>query len=213
MSARHDHLEEQDTELLLVMLESTLHGLDLPQDELLEALLLAGGDVELASRNLRGEGSSKSLSAGVQKKKSKRKRGLTGLDEWLAPSKPTTSQKKPRSSATSRLHKDREEARVSDYEGIAEVTSLPSTSKGALEGSPQKPKISLLDVLKPPPPTLSTAPKLAPMLLGTPELVAKHTPTTMHPSILPPELACRLFFRLLDEANASWRRSEWYIGA
>ncbi|KIM49268.1 hypothetical protein M413DRAFT_59732 [Hebeloma cylindrosporum] len=52
--------------------------------------------------------------------------------------------------------------------------------------------------------------RLPPMLLGTPELVAQHTPCTLHLSILPPQLACRLFYAMI-EASKTWKRNKWWL--
>ncbi|KAI0082762.1 hypothetical protein K474DRAFT_1584910 [Panus rudis PR-1116 ss-1] len=52
--------------------------------------------------------------------------------------------------------------------------------------------------------------KYPPLTLATPELVAKHTPCTLHLSILPPELASRLFWTMLDLSH-DWQRNRWYL--
>ncbi|KAL4253844.1 hypothetical protein ABKN59_004189 [Abortiporus biennis] len=52
--------------------------------------------------------------------------------------------------------------------------------------------------------------KLPPLTLGTPQLVAQHTPCTMHTSVLPPELACRLFYTMIYLSH-TWGRNEWFI--
>ncbi|KAH9857039.1 hypothetical protein C2E23DRAFT_865664 [Lenzites betulinus] len=41
-------------------------------------------------------------------------------------------------------------------------------------------------------------------------MVSEHTPCTMHYSVLPPELACRLFYTLLH-ASKDWRRGKWWL--
>ncbi|KAG8891221.1 hypothetical protein FRB99_003767 [Tulasnella sp. 403] len=68
-----------------------------------------------------------------------------------------------------------------------------------------------MEILRPPPPSPAIAPKLPPLTLGTRSLIEEHTPTTLHSSVLPPELACKLFYKMLDEAEAHWRRSKWYV--
>ncbi|OSD08701.1 hypothetical protein PYCCODRAFT_1357282 [Trametes coccinea BRFM310] len=53
-------------------------------------------------------------------------------------------------------------------------------------------------------------PTLPPLTLTTPESVAEHTPCTMHHSVLPPELACRLYYTLLF-ASRDWQRTKWWL--
>ncbi|KAJ7349213.1 hypothetical protein DFH08DRAFT_998809 [Mycena albidolilacea] len=67
-----------------------------------------------------------------------------------------------------------------------------------------------MTVLKQPPKTEQGVPKLPPLMLSTPAMVAEHTPCTLHPSILPPELACRLFYTMLD-ASRQWSRNKWWL--
>ncbi|KAJ7724069.1 hypothetical protein DFH07DRAFT_871901 [Mycena maculata] len=65
-------------------------------------------------------------------------------------------------------------------------------------------------VLRQPPKTEKTLPKLPPLMLSSPALVAEHTPCTLHPSVLPPELACRLFYTMV-EASSQWSRNKWWL--
>ncbi|KAJ7871416.1 hypothetical protein B0H14DRAFT_213140 [Mycena olivaceomarginata] len=67
-----------------------------------------------------------------------------------------------------------------------------------------------MTVLKQPPKTEQGVPKLPPLMLSTPAMVAEHTPCTLHPSILPPELACRLFYTMFD-ASRQWSRNKWWL--
>ncbi|KAI0363466.1 hypothetical protein BV20DRAFT_958179 [Pilatotrama ljubarskyi] len=41
-------------------------------------------------------------------------------------------------------------------------------------------------------------------------MVAEHTPCTLHHSILPPELACRLYYIMLY-ASRDWKRNKWWL--
>ncbi|KZT11275.1 uncharacterized protein LAESUDRAFT_642875 [Laetiporus sulphureus 93-53] len=52
--------------------------------------------------------------------------------------------------------------------------------------------------------------RLSPLILGTPALVVQHTPCTLDLSILPPELACRLFHTMLHESR-DWQRNKWWL--
>ncbi|KAG8877757.1 Cell wall assembly regulator [Tulasnella sp. 331] len=208
---------DEDTEVLLVMLQSLLDE-QMPEEALLEALWSADGDVDLAAHALRDKRASSTRTiVTAQKAKTKRKRGGTMLENWLVLHEPVPSAlaKKPRSSSKTTAptrRRSREEAViiVDNEESLAG----PSSSKMlTMTRTPEKPKMSLLDVLRAPPnsPPASMMPKLAPMTLVTPTVIAKHTPTTLHTSILPPDLACRLYFTLLDEAEASWQRSKWFL--
>ena len=49
-----------------------------------------------------------------------------------------------------------------------------------------------------------------PLTLATPALVALHTPCTLHYSVLPPELACELFYTMVDAAKG-WSRNKWFL--
>jgi len=51
---------------------------------------------------------------------------------------------------------------------------------------------------------------LPPLLLSTPDSVAQNTPCTFHLSVLPPELACKLFYTMLS-ASRSWKRNKWWL--
>ncbi|EPQ58372.1 hypothetical protein GLOTRDRAFT_36273 [Gloeophyllum trabeum ATCC 11539] len=68
-----------------------------------------------------------------------------------------------------------------------------------------------MTVLRPPPsPAKDTPRRLPPLTLANPDMVAKHTPCTLHLSVLPPELACRLFYTMLDESQ-EWKRNQWWL--
>ncbi|KAF8201617.1 hypothetical protein BJ912DRAFT_843410 [Pholiota molesta] len=53
-------------------------------------------------------------------------------------------------------------------------------------------------------------PNLPPLMLSSPEMIARHTPCTMHLSVLPPELACQLFYTMVD-ASKEWKRNKWWL--
>jgi len=177
----------QDTETLLALVCSLL-TLPVPEpDILLDALLSCDGDVYATAELLN--------SADVEESKpvssdSKRKYRSTGLDGWLNTRKTestvsNSSRKKPNSKGT-----------------------IKDTSSNS--GSPSKPKVNLLSVLRPPPASTRSIPRLPPLTLMNPSMVAQHTPCTMHLSILPPELACRLFYTMLD-LSQSWKRNKWWL--
>ncbi|KAF9072904.1 hypothetical protein BDP27DRAFT_1319610 [Rhodocollybia butyracea] len=67
-----------------------------------------------------------------------------------------------------------------------------------------------MTVLKQPSPTKKAAPRKPPLTLSSPEMVAEHTPCTMHLSVLPSELATKLFYSL-EEASRDWKRNKWWL--
>lgn len=51
---------------------------------------------------------------------------------------------------------------------------------------------------------------LPPLELATPEMVAKHTPCSLHLDFLPSSLAERLYRRMLAE-SPTWTKNKWYL--
>lgn len=217
--------DELDTDMLLVMLESLLAPrCPYSTAELLDALLDAEGDINSAATKLRGVGSSGFIKRTPPKKRTS---GGGHLDKWL---EPKAKKRKPRNNTGDRKNSPSDKAiEVADDESPLEMPSDSTLQPeleafqyermivGSTKGKEREPaptslaKVSAFDILRPPPPSTPSAPRLAPMDLGTPDLVAQYTPTTIHTSILPQELACRLFYALLDESGKTWRRSKWYI--
>ena len=190
---------ENDTETLLVMLSSLLpeSHQNLDQESLLEALLECEGRVEEAAAKL--------ISHPPSKKKRKRH---AGLDDWLK-KRPSTSKTPPK--------------RVNSGDGSARPRSVsvpaddhrpsPSGSSLKIKGS-GKPNSGGNALARLKPPSSSAVPEvpaqLPPLTLGNPEMVAKHTACTLHPQVLPPELAVRLFETMLDEAER-WDRNRFWL--
>ncbi|KAH9951945.1 hypothetical protein B0H21DRAFT_775539 [Amylocystis lapponica] len=71
-----------------------------------------------------------------------------------------------------------------------------------------------MSILRPPNSKESAKPAppraLPPLTLATPSLVSQHTPCTLHASILPPELACRLFHIML-RLSEDWNKNKWWL--
>ncbi|KAF9458663.1 hypothetical protein BDZ94DRAFT_1284765 [Collybia nuda] len=68
-----------------------------------------------------------------------------------------------------------------------------------------------MSVLKRPPNSRDKImPRLPPLILSNPIMVAKNTPCTLHLSVLPPELACRLFYTMVN-ASRDWKRNKWWL--
>jgi hypothetical protein len=105
-----------------------------------------------------------------------------GLDDWLARGSTKVSRKE-RNTVDNIAHNDR---------------------------SPAKPVVDLMPFLRQPPSVPPTLPRLPPMTLSYPSLVAQNTSCTLHLSVLPPELACRLFYTMVD-ASQSWERNTWWL--
>ncbi|PVG02855.1 hypothetical protein CPB86DRAFT_696550 [Serendipita vermifera] len=67
-----------------------------------------------------------------------------------------------------------------------------------------------MSILKQAPSAPKEPPKFPPLTLSNPPMVSQHTPCTLHHTILPPKLACKLFYAMLREAT-SWSRNKWWL--
>jgi hypothetical protein len=195
---------EPDTEVLLATLASLVDHLDYKysQDELLCSLISHGGNVDLAAAALHSKrripsGStahaSKPMSRGM-----KRKRTAGGLDGWLK-GHPSDSKQLSPSPSPPRTRR-REPSPI----------KAPSSTQTS---PPAKPTVNLMTILRDPSSSTSNSSgpaRIPPLTLGTPNLVALHTPCTLHHRVLPPELASDLFHIMVDEAQ-KWRRNEWWF--
>jgi hypothetical protein len=225
--------ENVDTEVLLALLLSMVKDQNVSQETLLGALADAGGNVQNAATmlNLRSKGSDHGNSSIPRKRKRSAK-----LDDWIVDRKAgssnirnTNNQKSPRKvektplviskyitgtiDAPIDIDVEDAEAIVSDVEA-PKIKAEPEENERLPEGtSPTKksakPAVPLLSILKQAPTNSNPKiPKLLPRTLATPDLVSRYTPCTIHHSILPPELACRLFYVMLREATG-WSRNKW----
>jgi hypothetical protein len=200
---------ENDTETLLVMLSSLLpeSHQNIDQESLLIALLACEGDVEKAAANLTSA-SSESSAAGSSSPSIKKKRKRTaGLDGWLQKHPPSTSK---RVNLGDRITQARSTSVPADNRRQYPSPSSPSLRvKGS--GKPNSTGNALAR-LKPPstPATPEVPAQLPPLTLGTPEMVAKHSACTLHPQVLPTELAIRLFETMLNEAE-KWDRNRFWL--
>lgn len=195
----------EDTETLLALLCSLLPDNIVPTQQcLLEALLQTEGDVQLAAEIVL-----------KQRPKGKRKRKRNGgLDSWLtrpASSKDTIGHPSPPDPPASALQNRFESE--SPNKKPRSVGGPSTTRKSPLPVSkPVKPVKNLLDVLRQPPTSSApaSAPRLTPLTLSNPSLVAQHTPCTLHLGVLPSELACHLLYTMLHEAK-DWSRNRWWL--
>lgn len=185
----------EDTETLLALVCSLLTFPVPDPDILLDALLSCNGNVHATAKLLNSDNAkgSKPMSSN-----SKRKDRFTGLDGWLNAGKAVTTP-----SESPRKKRDLKGSNFSPVNTVIKDTSSSISS-------PTKPKVHLMSVLRQPPASTRSVPRLLPLTLMNPSMVAQHTPCTMHLSILPPELACRLFYTMLD-LSQSWKRNKWWL--
>lgn len=122
----------------------------------------------------------------LQSKTPSKKRNHSSLDSWLnQPAK-----------------------KISTRTELPVPTSIIKPSPTTVASS----SVNLMSVLRQPPSGdgPSNPSRLPTLTLPTPDLVAKHTPCTLHLSVLPQELACKLFYTMLD-ASIKWKRNKWWI--
>ncbi|KAF8522221.1 hypothetical protein BU17DRAFT_45166 [Hysterangium stoloniferum] len=170
-----------DTETMLAILASLLEPPIPQQAALLDALISAKGDVEAAASSLRARQPAQT-----------RKRIASGvLDSWLTASPSESSQ----------LHKKSK---------TSITTKIVSSQAHNDESSNTISVVPLKDILRPPPLSVPAVPRLAPLTLSNPMLVEKHTPCTLHLSVLPPELASRLFYVMVN-ASKEWTPNKWWL--
>ncbi|CAK5264704.1 unnamed protein product [Mycena citricolor] len=182
---------DMDTDTLIAITESLLNATHTRED-ILNALIRFEGDSDAAAQLLNLESqtgpSRQNLTTGK-----KRKRG--DLDAWL---KPQTAAKKRQGTPR----------RSSEPE--ASTSRLVLRSEAPSPRRETRPATDLMSVLRQPPKIEKPILKLPPLTLSTPKMVAEHTPCTLHPSILPPELATKLFYSMID-ASQQWKRNKWWL--
>ncbi|TFK76597.1 hypothetical protein BDN72DRAFT_831175 [Pluteus cervinus] len=187
-------MDSHDTDVLVALVLSLADSAqDHSQEEVLNALVQSNGDVNEAVRLLHRPHS----------KKRPQPTGTSTISSWL-------------SSRTKRRKEDDVPAPTTN--GSSEQPHQESTAAQVLDALPQstsrtagdKPTVDLMTVLRQPQPSNKPKRNLPPLLLTTPSLVKEHTPCTLHLSVLPPELACDLFYTMLD-ASSSWQRNKWWL--
>jgi len=198
---------EDDTETLLVMLSSLLpeSHQSLDHESLLEALLECEGSVEEAAAKLISQPSPSSAAVSSHSSTKKKRKRHEGLDDWL----------QKHSSTSKRVNSADGSTRTRSMSTPADDHRHPSTSSSSLKvkgsGKPDSGGNALARLKPPSTSAVSEAPaQLPPLTLGTPEMVAKHTACTLHPQVLPPELAIRLFETMLNEAE-TWDRNRFWL--
>lgn len=127
----------------------------------------------------------------LKSKRSTKKRNIGNLDSWLSPPAKKIS-----------MHRDSPAPRTDIIKPCTSTTVASSSM----------PSVNLMSILRQSSPDKPSIPRtrLPLITLSTPALVAEHTPCTLHLSVLPPELACKLFYMMLDESK-TWKRNKWWI--
>ncbi|KAG8736863.1 hypothetical protein FRC12_017407 [Ceratobasidium sp. 428] len=140
----------------------------------------------------------------------KRKRNL---DDWLSP-KPTagtSSESKlrnaPQAKTQERVCIDLSLDDSDEDEDAIRLISGPAPPTTSSKVSSPK---SLLSVLRDTTTSVRKIQRLPPLTLTTPALVSQHTPLTMHSSVLPMELSCRLYHAMI-KASEEWSRNKWWM--
>ncbi|KAJ7074260.1 hypothetical protein C8F01DRAFT_1099850 [Mycena amicta] len=112
------------------------------------------------------------------------------------------------------LRGDKEKRRESPPSSVTSTSRLPSSTvrpPSSKSHDTTKPIVDLMSVLRQAPKVEKGPTKLAPLLLSSPSMITEHIPcVTLHSSILPPELACRLFYTMIDQAR-DWSRNKWWL--
>ena len=186
----------EDTDMLLALICSLLPDNITPsQESLLDALLQTDGDVEKAAEFI-----------SKQRPNSKCKRKVS-LDSWLIHTTASSSDANGQSSSLESASANKK-PRSASGTFTTKIVPDPPLSR------PVKSVENLLDLLRQPLRTSvgtgTSIPRLPPLTLSNPSLVAQHTPCTHHLGILPAELACRLFYTMLHEAR-DWPRNKWWL--
>jgi hypothetical protein len=171
-----------DTDTLVALVSSLLPSnyVHISHEEILEALVECEADVDATVRYL------------------------------TRPSKPT-SKRKHRADLSDWLQSPAKRASCAPDDSTSTATNNTRNPKVAASSRPTKTVTNLLEVLRrPPASSRHPIPRFPPLTLGTSALVAEHVPCTLHSSILPPKLACQLFYELLD-ASCTWQRNKWWL--
>ncbi|GAA5821339.1 hypothetical protein JCM3770_006254 [Rhodotorula araucariae] len=176
-----------------------------PRADLRRYLSASRGDLDRAFRALDHGQEIVSASSDLPPKKRVRTRGTGALDAWV---RPTPG------------------ARTSDVlvldSSSDDGDSAPATAgvrKSAFDALRAQPAASSSSAPPPPPPPTPTHVNLPPLTLATPALVAHHTRglVTLVENALPPELAARLFVRMVRESTGEgegdgpWTKNKWYL--
>ncbi|KAG6333602.1 hypothetical protein ID866_5487 [Astraeus odoratus] len=183
-------MDNTDTDTLVAMVLSMLTA-SLPEPAVvIDALIQCDGDVQAAVNLLVGRSRKDSSTPGSA---TKRKACTSDITSWLTGGTPS---KKPSS----------DKSKIERFTPPKKITASANSARE----SPSKQPANLFKILRQPPREKSSVPRLPPLTLSNPSMVAQYTPCTLHPSILPPELACKLFYSMVD-LSQSWKRNRWWL--
>lgn len=127
------------------------------------------------------------VEATAQRLNDRKRRKLSNLDDWL-------QKDAPKSSTSSDKRKDK-----------------TITASRSIRNFKSSTVVNLMSVLRDPPrEKVVRLPQLRPLMLSNPTMVAQNTPCTLHLSVLPPQLACELFYTMIHAAR-DWQRSKWWL--
>ncbi|KAL5529659.1 hypothetical protein ACEPAG_5644 [Sanghuangporus baumii] len=207
-------MPSEDTEVLLASLASLLEP-DVPKQlDLLNALVDCDGDVEAAARFLLTSRHPQQTRTDSKK----RKRVDSGLEGWLrsasnspdvkrvnGPARPEDSDG---ASSHGRIKSPSKPARSQEGKGKSNEERSLKPRSGDISESVRP--VNLMSILRAPPAEKINVYRNPPLTLANPAMVAEYTPCTLHYSILPHELACELFYTMLDAAQG-WSRNKWWL--
>ncbi len=176
-----------DTETLIAIVFSLLpvDEDEFSQGDVMNALIETNGDAEGAAQLLQS-------APGPSRK---RRRG--DLHTWL---KSPSNKKQKTQNAVSF---------PSNYTTVG-TPERETKRKPVSSSASAKPPVDLMSVLRQPSSPQKGPIQLPPMVLSSPELIAKHTPCTLHLSVLPADLACQLFYTMVN-LSKRWKRNKWWL--
>ncbi|KAL0947389.1 hypothetical protein HGRIS_013504 [Hohenbuehelia grisea] len=217
MSSNHDH---EDTEILIALVASILEPQISDTTAIINALVKHDGDAEAAANFLKKTQPkpAETATSTIARKRKRNDDGAASLDTWLNQAKPSSSRLKTPEPTHPRAQ-DSPKGDIPNSNGVLRVHAPAS--------SPSKKPVDLMKILRDPStnsrsPSKPTKPQSTsksnshsitrqpPLTLPSPALVSAHTPCTLHFSVLPPELACRLFHTMRAAAHG-WQRNRWWL--
>lgn len=202
-------MDSDETEVLLALVASLLDDL-IPspsQEDILDALANASGDAYVAAEQLRQnlrrhKPSIQCPTTSAQRPPAKKRT----IQDWFS-SVPSAKRKKNDNHRNNQPDEERIRATKQSHRDL--VTDV----KSSIEHSASDVRtVDLMSILRQPPTEnkIKKPPHLPSLLLTTPELVKMHTPCTLHLSVLPPELACSLFYTMVS-ASKNWKKNKWWL--
>jgi hypothetical protein len=185
-------MDDTDT---LIALVSSLLNCPVEHEIILETLVITNGDVQCAAEILND---TDDTIGGIVEGGRKRKK--PSLDTWLKNTKPSA--------------KECIDLTQTEYASSSSSTIKPKSNIRMASKSPTKPPTDLMTILRQPQTReqfkMRKIRGLPPLMLSNPSMVAEHTPCTLHLSVLPPDLACRLFYVMIN-ASKKWQRNKWWL--